>query len=315
MLPPSDKPADQPRRSPDAINRIDEPGRLPSCRLKGEVSMRKLASLFIAVFGILIFCSSVVLADPTIVVRSASGANPAAIQGTVDQYRADLGNPNNGNNPGPLTSGRREINWDGGGSATTPAGTPFAGFQVIRGALFTTPGTGFVQAPPAGLGTTFSNPTYETTFQPFSPLRLFAVVGSNVMDVTFTVPGPPGNPAVVSGFGAIFADVDLANTTSLQFFDINGASLGTFFAPTADNGLSFLGVSFSELVVARVRITLGNSQLGPTDSNGNPIDVVAMDDFIYGEPQTVPEPATVILLGSGLTGAVAAVRRRRQSKP
>jgi hypothetical protein len=49
-----------------------------------------------------------------------------AIQGTVDQFRAALGEPNNANGAGPLTSGRREINWDGGGSTETAvAGTPF----------------------------------------------------------------------------------------------------------------------------------------------------------------------------------------------
>lgn len=46
------------------------------------------------------------------VVRTASGANPAAIQATVDQFRADLGGANNGVG-GHFTSGRREINWDG----------------------------------------------------------------------------------------------------------------------------------------------------------------------------------------------------------
>src|SRR5215218_103219 len=44
--------------------------------------------------------------------REAAGANAAAIQGAVDQFRADLGtlNPNNGQS---FKSGRREINWDG----------------------------------------------------------------------------------------------------------------------------------------------------------------------------------------------------------
>ena len=32
--------------------------------------------------------------------------------------RAALGNPNNANNPGPISGGRREINWDGGGATT-----------------------------------------------------------------------------------------------------------------------------------------------------------------------------------------------------
>lgn len=276
--------------------------------------MRKAASLSLSIFCLLTFLLTEARADTiTIIVRSAAGPNPASIQTTVDQFRADLGNPNNGNAPGPLPGGRREINWDGGGSATTPAGTPFAGFQVIRGALFTTPGTGFVQAPPSGLATTFANPTYETIFQTFSPLRLFAVVGSNQLDVTFTIPGFPGVPALTSGFGAVFTDVDLVNTTSLEFFDINDLSLGIFFAPTANNGLSFLGASFGEPIVSRVRITLGNTPLGPND--GNPVDVVAMDDFIYGEPQTaIPEPATLILLGTGLLSVGGVVRKRYNAR-
>ena len=53
-------------------------------------------------------------------------ATPASIQAQSTLFRAALGDPNNGNNPGPLAGGRREINWDGGGSATaSPVGTPF----------------------------------------------------------------------------------------------------------------------------------------------------------------------------------------------
>src|SRR4030095_15374879 len=108
-----------------------------------------------------------------------------------DAFRAALGGSNNLNVPGPLAEGRREINWDGGGStATSPVPTPFDGFLVTRGARFTTPGSGFVQAPVAGLATTFNNPSYATIFQAFSPVRLFSPVDANVTRARFFVPGP-----------------------------------------------------------------------------------------------------------------------------
>ena len=46
------------------------------------------------------------------VVRQGSGANTAALQAIVDQFRTDLGGANNGVG-GSFRTGRREINWDG----------------------------------------------------------------------------------------------------------------------------------------------------------------------------------------------------------
>src|SRR5829696_3656915 len=67
-------------------------------------------------------------------VFQAAGPNASSIQSTVDAFRAALGSPNNGNAPGPLASGRREINWDGGGADTTTAPvTPFNVFLNTRG--------------------------------------------------------------------------------------------------------------------------------------------------------------------------------------
>jgi hypothetical protein len=64
-------------------------------------------------------------------------------------------------------------------------------------------------------------------------------------------------------------------------------SLGLFFAPPANNGLSFVGVVFNAGErVARVRITSGNVAPGPDDDGVS--DVVVMDDFIYGEPMAQP---------------------------
>jgi hypothetical protein len=231
--------------------------------------------------------------------------NPTSIQATVDVFRAALSSPNNGNTPGPLAFGRREINWDGGGSTvTTSPVTPFNGFQNTRGASFTTPGLGLSQATPDGLAGLFSNPTYSTTFGTFSPLRLFVPVASNVTDVLFVLPGSDGTmPATVSGFGAVFTDVDLAGQTTISYFDPEGAllhSASVASGSVADGSLSFLGVLFGGGErIARVRIITGSAALGPDD--GGLIDVVAMDDFLYSEPvalsTAVPEPSALSLLG------------------
>jgi len=139
-------------------------------------------------------------------------------------------------------------------------------------------------------------------FQTFSPQRLFTALGSNVLDVNFFVPGTT-TPALTRGFGSVFTDVDLASTTSLQFFDASNTSLGTFFVPAgtvASESLSFLGVDFGSNIVSRVRITSGNAALGP---NEGALDLVVMDDFLFGEPvAAVPEASTLTLLFGGLLG-------------
>jgi hypothetical protein len=235
-------------------------------------------------------------------VFQAAGPDAVSIQATVDAFRAALGGINNGNVGGPLGSGRREINWDGGGStATAPAPTPFAGFLNTRGGLFTTTGTGFVQAPATGLSTTFGNLTYDTTFQPFSPVRLFSPVGSNVTDASFFVPGGGNITASTTGFGAVFADVDQPDgsgpagkrgnrgaSTLIEYYGAGGDLLFSSFVPSSpgEATLSFFGIVFEDARIARVRITTGDVAPGPDDDANR--DIVVMDDFIYGEPQATP---------------------------
>ena len=272
-------------------------------------------STVIAVGVLLVLSQST--AQAASVLFQAAGVGTAGIQATVDNFRLALGDPNNGNNPGELASGRREINWDGGGTANTPGATPFNAFQNIRGALFTTPGTGFTQSPVAagGLDTVFGNATYADLFTTFSPARVFVPVGSNITDVTFFIPGTNGAvPATVTAFGSVFADVDLANVTTMQYFDPNGVSLGTFNVPNlvgAAQSLSFLGVLFNAGErVSRVRITTGNTALSATAVDGPNTDLVVMDDFLYSEPRSVPESSTVVLLGAGLLALGFGVVRR-----
>ena len=242
-------------------------------------------------------------------VFQAAGPNAAVIQGAVDAYRAALGNPNNGN-AGSLMTGHREINWDGAGgvdTSTTPPANPFNVFLNTRGSQFTTPGVGLSQAPPSGgaqggLAVLFNNPSYATIFRPFSNFRLFTPVGSNITDALFFVPGSGGSiPATVSGFGAVFTDVDQPDgsgpgekhgnrgaSTLVEFFGINGELLFSSFVPASagDGNLSFFGVVYNDPRIARVRITTGDVAPDPDDDRKH--DIVMMDDFIYGEPHALP---------------------------
>ena len=245
----------------------------------------------------------------------AAGADGAAIQGTVDTFRAALG-PLNTNVAGSFGSGRREINWDGVPNGLAAPGNLPANFfntNSPRGAVFTGPGTGFQVSANANVAPPlFSNinPAYATQFTTFSAQRLFTSLGSNVYDVLFFVPGSL-TPALIRGFGSVFTDVDTANTTSIEYFDALSNSLGTYFAPSfaGDRTLAFVGVDFQDNVVSRIRVTAGNQALGTINTG----DVVAVDDFIYGEPValTVPEPSTLLLAAAAL--ALAGGLRNRSS--
>ncbi len=203
----------------------------------------------------------------TITPTSIGGTSVSSIGPTFETFLGSLGAANNGNNPG-TTGGRREINWDGGGATTaSSAGTPFTGFQNTRGATFTTPGTGFVQTPLNDVALTGIQASYETTFLPFTNQRVFTPLGSNVTDVTFSIPGSGGaTPATVAGIGVVFSDVDLAATTRMELFDIGGSSLGSFDVPQGlapSSSLSFLGLmGDAGERIARVRITTGTGAWG-----------------------------------------------------
>jgi hypothetical protein len=156
---------------------------------------------------------------------------------------------------------------------------------AARGATFLTSGTGFETSGAPLVEYSDINPSYGGLFAPFSSPRLFTALNTNVMDVVFNVPGNTALPAGVTGFGAVFTDVDSATSTRLLFFAPDGALLFERAVPAAEGNesQSFLGVFFDRgEIVGRVRIVSGNSALGPNESGAS--DLVAMDDFIYGEP-------------------------------
>lgn len=236
------------------------------------------------------------------VVRQGSGANQAALQSIVDQFRADLGGANNGVG-GSFTTGRREVNWDGvPDSFSEPNNLPLDFFNVNspRGVIFNAveDATGSALNQFAVSSNTASgvpvrfgnlNAAYSTIFTTFSAQRLFIARNTHIMEVNFVIPGT-NIPATVSGFGVVFCDVDSAtggNRSLIRVYGTDGRQLSAASAPVLDNGLSFVGISFNAGErIARVVIESGNAALSSTNTDGaSGIDVVAMDDFIYGEPR------------------------------
>ena len=212
---------------------------------------------------------------------------------------------------------RKEINWDGVPDAFADPNLMPANFfnsNSPRGAVFSTPGTGFLVSANAG-GSTPPLFGFPSDFQTFSPQKLFTAQNSNIVDVNFFVPGT-NTPATTSAFGLVFVDVEVANLTEIQFFDVNNVLLFSRFALVGGNqGLSFLGAAANAgEQIARVRITSGantivsNGVLGDQTS-----DIVVMDDFLYATPTAAatPEPWSMSLLGIGL---LCMGFRRKQSR-
>lgn len=251
----------------------------------------------------------------------ASGDSPASIQTTVDDFRAALG-ANNGVG-GTFASGRREINWDGvanGFAAPNQLPGNFFNTSSARGVVVTTAGSGVAVSSnfASGVSPLFGNLDLlqSLQFQTFSAERLFTALNSTTVDVQFFIPGT-GTPTFVSGFGAVFTDVELAGGTLFTVTLGDGSSGGQFAVPVGGNhSLSFLGLT-DPRGYRSIRIQSGTGAVGTTENLANNRDVVAMDDFIYGEPNNpslsavpVPVPAPVALLGLGVLGFGWRARRR-----
>lgn len=228
---------------------------------------------------------------------TGSGNNPDEIRSSVDAYRDALGDANA---PASFNNldGRRQIDWDAAPDIVS-APNSFPGnffnadfFPRARGIAFTTEGTDFQLSATAasGEGVEFANinPTYSSTFQTFSQERLFTAIGANVVKADFYNPAQPTTPALVDGFGAVFTDVDLDAKTTIEYYDSAGKLLYKqgVVANAGSEGLSFAGVKFDRSCVSFVKLTSGTNALGQdvNDDPDNGVDLVVMDDFIFGEP-------------------------------
>lgn len=109
----------------------------------------------------------------------------------------------------------------------------------------------------------------------------------------------------------MFSNVQLKDFTQILYFDTGNKLLGSFSVPVGPaGGLSFLGVYFDQgEQVGEVLLLSGSTALGSgvVDDLARNVNVVAMDDFIYGEPgaSPVPEPASLLLVAvAGVSSAV-----------
>jgi hypothetical protein len=254
--------------------------------------MRRTIAVLLAALAITITIIGCSKNDPS-PVQPPAGPQATVITATGDiaakvaEFRTLIGDPNNAGVAGQQNSGRREVNWDGAGARPFNNANNFpADFfnnnvtvgLVYNGASFRNDSSLFAEI----------NPTYANEFKAFSPKVMFSAIGTNVIDLFFQVAGARTS-AAVTGFGAVFADVDLPNTTSIELFDKDGKSLGRFDAPTRSdaNGLSFVGAKFDAAIVARVKIKCGDAALAADVNDltsGGTKDVVVIDNVIYGEP-------------------------------
>lgn len=151
-------------------------------------------------------------------------------------------------------------------------------------------------------------------FPAFSPTKTFAMFNTNIIDLSFALASGANTsalPAATRGFGAIFLNVRIPSTTSIEYFD-GTLSLGKFFVPVGTQGQAeFLGELFSAAVVTNVRITCGTDVLfsfngttftaGGVDNPGAAHNLVATDDFAYAEPvATTPTGQTPFTAAAGV---------------
>jgi hypothetical protein len=258
-----------------------------------------------------------------------SGVGTGGANAAFQAFKTAIGGSDNGNVAAPQTGGFRAINWDGvkldgtdfgGGPNTTviangtDVGIPLNRFQtrgVQFGAVYAVSGDGFASV----------NPNVAGLFPAFSPHNTFAMFNDNGIDFKFVLPSGATSapvPAASRGFGAIFLNVELPNTSSITYFH-GSTELAQIFVPVgAQSQPEFLGALFSNAIVTGVSLTLGTDVIfrfdGTTVTPGGMDDpthghnLVATDDFAYPEPVFVTDQSPVVSGGQGTSNAFGVFR-------
>lgn len=181
------------------------------------------------------------------------------------------------------TTGLTTIDFEGIASPNSVAN--FSSPLTIAGATFSGSSTGAVSVVDSG----FFAPLFQ--FNSGASLSGFAFV-----EVTL--------PA---GTTAIGTDLMSTNPDGLPF-QVTLSNGETFIVNTPNRpARGFFGIT-SDVAITSIRFV---TMPGPNQSAGIPL----VDNFSYGQaaPAAVPEPATMVLLGTGLVGIAVRARGRRKS--
>jgi hypothetical protein len=212
------------------------------------------------------------------------------ITSRLDEFRQLLG-PTLNTTPG-ATGGHREINWEIVPDSLLGKILPNDFFNPVgddpalavrqKGLVYD--GTSTFMVTNNNFATI--NTEASTEFSAFSGNRTFANVSNSLWPVDPQVPGK-NRAATVKGFGVVFSDVDVANSTFIEFFNEH-KSLGKFFAPVHNSAssFSFVGVYFKKEKVTRIQVGHDGflTQGGKDISDGGSKDFVILDDFLFDEP-------------------------------
>ena len=199
-----------------------------------------------------------------------TGVGTANVTTALANFQTAIGGVSNNGKASPQTGGFRTINWDGVKVDGTDSGGPPNTTVIHTGDVVGIPLNRF-----QGQGVSFeevyavSNNGFATVntnaaglFPAFSTPNTFAMFNDNTIDMSFVLPSAVTStpvPAATRGFGAVFIDAQIADTSSIEYFS-GDRSLGKFSVPVSPTpgDPEFLGVLFGSPLVTRVHAGPGD---------------------------------------------------------